>query len=128
MIKMDELVLPGVMFLAYGGVILVYYRIRANERKTKVSNFMLKGTVSMRRGNLERALFYFNRAYEYSLDDENIADAADALYSMGNIYKESGDINTAIKCWENSDHLYTKINDVNGNKKIKNALKSFKRQ
>ena len=125
MIKMDTLILLGAIFLAYGGIILLYYRMRAKERRNRISNFMLKGTMSMRRGNLERALFYFNRAYEYSMDKENIADAAEALYNMGHVYKEDGDINTAMKYWKESDSLYMEINDIKGNKKIKVALKSI---
>lgn len=125
MIKMDTLILLGAILLAYGGIILLYYRIRAKERRNRISNFMLKGTMNMRRGNLERALFYFNRAYEYSMDNENIADAAEALYNIGHVYKENEDIITAMKYWNESDSLYMEINDIKGNKKIKVALKSI---
>ncbi len=71
---------------------------------------MLKGTRSTHRGNPERALFYFNRAYEYSINTKNIVYAAEALYNMGYIHKENGDLSTAMKYWKESDDLYMKIN------------------
>lgn len=126
MIKMDALILLGAMFLAYGGIILLYHRIRANERKTKISNFMLKGTMNMRQNNPERALIYFNRAYEYSININNKANAAEALYNIGHIYGEEGKISTAMKYWKQAEILYHEINDNEGNKKIKAALKLIK--
>jgi tetratricopeptide (TPR) repeat protein len=114
MIKMDTLMIFGAMFLAYGGLFLLYYRMRAKERNNRISNLMFNGTMSMRRGNLERALFYFNRAYEYSIDKENLNSAAEALYNMGNVYKENGDISNAMKYWNESDSLYMEI-DNKGN-------------
>jgi tetratricopeptide (TPR) repeat protein len=125
MIKMDVLIIFVAMFLAYAGIILLYYRIRANERKTKISNFMLKGTMSMRRGNLERALVYFTGAYEYSIDRDNKFDAAEALYNIGYIYKEEGELSVAKDYWEHADDLYNEINDNKGSNKIKAALKSI---
>lgn len=122
---MDVLTLLGVMLLAYGSLILLYYRMRSNERKTKISNFMLKGTMNMRRGNLEKALVYFSSAYEYSLDKNIKDDTADALYYIGYIHKEKGEIETAREYWEYANNLYREINDDNGNEKIEIALKSI---
>ncbi len=102
---MDIIILLGAMLLAYGGIILLYYRIRSNERKNRISNFLLKGTLSMRRGNMERALFYFNKAYEYSMNDGNKANAAEALYNIGQVYKETGDMETALKYWNESNTI-----------------------
>ncbi|GEM_PF-1097230 len=126
MIKMDTSILLGATLLAYGGIILVYYRLRGKEQKNKISNFMLKGIMSMRRGNLEKSLIYFSSAYECSIDTGDIADAAEALYYAGKIYKEQGEINTALECWENADSLYLEINDIDGNEKIKSALTSIR--
>ena len=112
MVKMDILILLGAIFLAFGGIILLYYRLRAKERKNRISEYMLKGTRSTHRGNPEKALFYFNRAYEYSINNENIAYAAEALNNIGYIYKENGDISTAMKYWKESDDLYMKIDDT----------------
>lgn len=61
MIKMDVFMLLGAILLAYGGIILVYYRLHVNERKNRISNLMLKGTMNMRLGNLERALIILIR-------------------------------------------------------------------
>jgi len=110
MIKMDSIILLSAIFLSYGGVILLYYRLRAKERKNRISDYMLKGTRSTHRGNPEKALFYFKRAYEYSIDTKNIIHAAEALYHMGYIYKQKGDLNTAMKYWKESDDLYMELN------------------
>ncbi|HML04919.1 MAG TPA: hypothetical protein VK426_03995 [Methanobacterium sp.] len=110
---MDLIILLSAIFLAYGGIILLYYRLRAKERKNRISEYMLKGTRSTHRGNPEKALFYFNRAYEYSINTKNIIYAAEALYNMGYIYKEKGDISTAMKYWKESDDLYMEINENN---------------
>ena len=59
MVKMDTLILLGAMLLAYGGIILLYYRMRANERKNQISNLMVKGTMSMRRGNSRTIIILF---------------------------------------------------------------------
>ena len=112
MIKMDLIILLSAIFLAYGGIILLYYRLRAKERKNRISEYMLKGTRSTHRGNPEKALFYFNRAYEYSINTKNIIYAAEALYNMGYIYKEKGDLSTAMKYWKESDDLYMKKDDA----------------
>lgn len=124
-IKMDIIIIFVAMFLAYAGIIFLYYRIRANERKTKISNFMLKGTMSMRRGNLERALLHFSNAYEYSIKKDNKADAAEALYNVGYVYKAKGEISMAMEYWKHADDLYSEINDEKGSNKIKTALKSI---
>jgi len=111
MIKMDSIILLGAIFFAYGGIILLYYRLRGKERKNRISEYMLKGTRSTHRGNPEKALFYFNRAYEYSINTKNIIYAAEALYNIGYIYKEKGDLSTAMKYWKESDDLYMKTDD-----------------
>jgi tetratricopeptide (TPR) repeat protein len=125
MVKMDTLILLGAMLLAYGGIILLYYRMRANERKNRISNLMVKGTMNMRRGSLERSLFYFNKAYEYSINNDNKADAAEALYNIGHIYKEKHEISTAMEYWEEADSLYLEIDDNKGKERMKTALKSI---
>ncbi|MGB9936444.1 MAG: tetratricopeptide repeat protein [Methanobacterium sp.] len=123
---MDAFILLGAMLLAYGGIILVYYRLRAKEQESKISNFMLKGIMSMRRGNLDKSLFYFNNAYECSINTDDIGDAAEALYYAGKIYSEQGEIDTALECWENADSLYLEINNTEGIEKIQNAIKSVR--
>lgn len=60
------------------------------------------------------------------MDNDSISKAADALYNMGHVYKEIGDINTAMECWDESDSLYMEVNDIKGNKRIRTALKSIK--
>ncbi|MGZ7048748.1 MAG: hypothetical protein ACXVHS_00015 [Methanobacterium sp.] len=122
---MDIFIILGAILLAYGGIILIYLKMRAKERRVKVSNLLHKATLSMRRGNKERALIYFNSAYEYSINGDNKADAAEALYNMGYIYNEEGKIDVAIEYWNHANDLFDEINDKQGNKKIKEALKSI---
>ncbi|MGZ7044457.1 MAG: hypothetical protein ACXVHM_07675, partial [Methanobacterium sp.] len=68
---------------------------------------------------------YFNSAYEYSINGDNKADAAEALYNMGYIYNEEGKIDEVIEYWNHANDLFDEINDKQGNNKIKEALKSI---
>jgi hypothetical protein len=67
MSKMDMLILiAGAMFLAYAGMIMLYYNIRSKERKKKISKLMFNGVMSLGRGIYDKAATYFKVAYEYS--------------------------------------------------------------
>jgi hypothetical protein len=58
---MDIIILLGAMCLAYGGMLVLYYRLRTTEKRKELSYLMLNGIKSMRRGNLDKALIYLIR-------------------------------------------------------------------
>ncbi len=123
---MDVITVLGAMILAYGGVLAVYYRLLSTEKKKKTSDLMLKGIRSMRSGNLDRALIYFETAYTYCMETDKTDGAAEALYYSGLIYREKGDIDGAVQYLKSADKLYFQLKDIEGNKKVKDAIISIR--
>ncbi len=124
MVKMDIIILLGAVGLAYGGMLLLYYRLRKNERQRTMSNLFLSGIKSMRRGNLDKALIYFDRAYEYSIETNDREEMADALYNMGIIYKEKGEMNNAREYLSSAQDIYDELMDKEGSEKAILATRS----
>ncbi len=123
---MDVITILGAVILAYGGMLVVYYRSRSTERKEKTSDLMLNGIKSMRRGNLDKALIYFNGAYEYCMKNDNMENNVEILYYIGLIYKEKGDIENAIQYLKAANEIYFQLNDTEGAKKVKAAIISIR--
>ena len=126
MIKMDIIVLLGAMALAYGGMLILYYRLHAKEKQKKTFSLMLNRIKSMRRGNLDKALIYFDKAYEYSVEANNKEEMADALYHMGNIYKEKGENDNAMKHFNSAFDVYNELQDTDGSEKTMLAARSIR--
>ena len=125
MIKMDVFTLLGAMCLAYGGMLILYYRLRTTEKRKELSQLMLNGIKSMRRGNLDKALIYFDKAYEYTIKTDNREEMADALYNIGIIYKEKGEIDSAIEYLNGAQTVYDELQDEDGSKKVATATSSI---
>ena len=125
MIKMDVVTLLGAMCLAYGGMLILYYRLRTTEKRKELSQLMLNGIKSMRRGNLDKALIYFDKAYEYTIETDNREEMADALYNIGIIYKEKGEIESAIEYLNGAQTVYNELQDEEGSKKVATASRSI---
>ncbi len=123
---MDIITLLGAMVLAYGGMLLLYYRLRKGERRKEMSNLFLNGIKSMRRGNLDKALIYFNRAYEYSIETNDREEMADALYNIGIIYKEKGEMNNAMEYLSCAQDIYDELQDNDGSEKTTLATSSIR--
>ncbi|MDI6724407.1 MAG: tetratricopeptide repeat protein [Methanobacterium sp.] len=123
---MDLITVLGAMALAYGAMLVIYYRSRSTEKHQKTSDLMLKGIRSMRHGNLDKALIYFNKAYEYCMETDNIEETAEALYNIGLIYKEKDDIENAIKYLKSADEIYYQLRDRDGKQKVKSAIISIR--
>jgi tetratricopeptide (TPR) repeat protein len=126
MIKMDVITLLGAMCLAYGGILVLYYRLRTTEKRKELSQLMLTGIKSMRRGNLDKALVYFDKAYEYAIETGNMEEMADALYNMGIIYKEKGEMDSAIEYLNSAQSAYDELQDNDGSKKVTVATRSIR--
>lgn len=123
---MDIITLLGAICLAYGGMLLLYYRMRTTEKRKELSQLMLTGIKSMRRGNLDKALIYFDKAYEYAIETGNREEMADALYNMGIIYKEKGEMNNAIKYLNSAQSIYDELQDDEGSEKVTIATHSIR--
>ncbi|WP_424354389.1 tetratricopeptide repeat protein [Methanobacterium sp. MBAC-LM] len=123
---MDIITLLGAMCLAYGGMLILYYRLRTTEKRKELSYLMLNGIKSMRRGNLDKALIYFDRAYEYTIETGNREEMADALYNMGIIYKEKGEMGSAMEYLNSALSVYDELQDKDGSKKVTVATRSIR--
>jgi tetratricopeptide (TPR) repeat protein len=124
---MDIFVFLGLIILVYGVMLAIYYYLNTKERKKATSDFMLKGLTSMRRGNLDKALFYFDTAYEYSIKNNSREEMAEALYNMGSIYKEKGENDNAMECFKGSINIYRELQDNEGLKKVMLASRSIRK-
>ena len=123
---MDIITLLGAMCLAYGGMLILYYRLRTTEKRKELSQLMLNGIKSMRRGNLDKALLYFDKAYEYSTETGNREEMADSLYNIGIIYKEKGEMNNAMQYLNSAQSIYDELQDNEGSKKVILATRSIR--
>lgn len=123
---MDVITILGAMALAYFGMMAIYYRSYSNEKEKKTSDLMMKGIRNMRQGNLDRALTYFDEAYEYCIKTDDAEEGAEALFNMGIIYKDKGDNDKALHYLKAADDLYHQLRDNDGKKKIKEAIISIR--
>lgn len=126
MVKMDIITLLGAMCLAYGGMLILYYRLRTTEKRKELSYLMLNGIKSMRRGNLDKALIYLDKAYGYAIETGNREEMADALYNIGIIYKEKGEMDSAREYLNSAQSVYDEIQDKDGSKKVTVATRSIR--
>ena len=123
---MDIITLLGAICLAYGGMLILYYKLRTTEKRKELSQLMLNGIKSMRRGNLDKALIYFDKAYEYTIETNNREEMADALYNMGIIYKEKGEMISAMEYLNSAQSVYDELQDRDGSKKVTAATQSIR--
>ena len=125
MIKMDTITILGAILLAYGGMLLIYYRSNLKEKGKKTSSLMFNGVMSMRRGNFDKALLYFNSVYENSIENENYEEMAEAMYHIGLVYKEKGKNKKAMRYFNGANELYDQLENNEGTEKIKSAIESI---
>lgn len=113
------------MFLAYAGMIFLYYRLRSQEKEKKISKLMLDGVMNLRRGVYDKAATYFKIAYEYSEVINDHQHMAEALYNMGLVCKEQEDHDNAVYFFQEASKIYEGIEDYNGRDKAHNAAESL---
>ncbi len=125
---MDMIILVvGAMFLAYAGMLMLYYNIRSKERKKKISKLMLNGVMSFRKGSFDKAITYFKIAYEYSEEIKDYQNMAESIYYLGLVCKETDDVDNAVYFFQEASTLYGEIEDYDGRDKAFKAADSFKK-
>lgn len=124
---MDIFVILGAIALAYAGMLVIYYNLHKKEKKKRLSDLMFLGTTSMRRGNLEKALIYFHKAYEYSIEVDDKEHMGDSLYNIGLILKKQGRMNEALEFMEEALNIYKEIEDEEKSKKIMKVTQSLRK-
>lgn len=125
MIKMDTITILGAIVLAYAGMLLIYYRSSLKEKEKKTSSLMFNGVMNLRRGNFDKALFYFNEVYENSIENDDYEEMAEVMYHIGLVYKEKGKNKKAIRYFNSANELYDQLENNEGAEKVTNAIESI---
>lgn len=119
------LLIAAAMFLAYAGIIMLYYNIRTKEKDKRISKLMFEGVMSFRRGVYDKATTYFKIAYECAEDANDYQNMADAIYYMGLICKENEDYENAVYFFHEASSIYGGIEDFDGRDKSLEAVDSL---
>jgi len=112
----------GAMFLAYAGMLMLYYNVHSKERKNKPSKLISKGVMSLRRGVHEKAFAYFKIAYEHSEKINDYHNMAEALYHIGLVYNEQNDVENARYFFEEAFKIFNEYDEEGGIDKTQNSL------
>ena len=121
------LLIAAAMFLAYAGVIMLYYNIRSKETNKRIDKFMFDGVMSFRRGQYEQSTTYFKIAYEYAEIAKDYQNMAEAIYYLGLICQANEDIENAAYFLQEATNMYVEIEDYNGSNKALDAVASLKK-
>jgi len=124
---MDIIIISGAMFLAYAGMIILYYSLRSQEKRKKISKLMFEGVMNLRRGVYDKAATYFKIAYEYSEEINDHEHMAEALYNMGLVCKEQKDTENAVYFFQEASKIYEGIGDHTGRDKAYNTVNSLQK-
>jgi tetratricopeptide (TPR) repeat protein len=116
----------GAMFLAYAGMLMLYYNVHSKEKKNRPSKLISKGVMSLRRGVYEKAFAYFKIAYEYSEKIDDYHNMAEALYHIGLVYQEQNDVENAQYFFEESFKIFQENEEEEGVDKTQKSLNFLK--
>lgn len=122
---MDLILIVGAMFLAYAGILMVYYNIRSKERQKRASKLMFNGVMSLRRGVHEKAIAYFKIAYDYSKEINDYPTMAESIYHIGLVYEDLNDVENAVIMFNEAAKIYDEIGDYEGSEKSTKAANSL---
>lgn len=110
------------MFLAYAGMLMLYYNLHSKEKKNRPSKLISKGVMSLRRGVYEKAFTYFKIAYEYSEKIDDYHNMAEALYHIGLVYQEQNDFENSQYFFEESFKIFHENEEEEGVHKTQKSL------
>ncbi|AUB57619.1 MULTISPECIES: tetratricopeptide repeat protein [Methanobacterium] len=114
--------ISGVLFLAYAGMLMLYYNIYSKEKKNRPPKLISKGVISLRRGVYEKAYAYFKIAYEYSEKNNDYHNMAEALYHIGLVYREQDDVESAQYFFKESFKIFHENEEEEGVVKTQKSL------
>ena len=116
----------GALFLAYAGVLMLYYNIHSKEKKNIPQKLIAKGVMRHRRGVYEKAYAYFKIAYEYSEKNHDYYNMAEALYHIGLVCQEQNDVENARYFFEKAYQIYYENDEEGGIDKTQLSLNSLR--
>ncbi|MDO8869307.1 MAG: hypothetical protein Q7V10_01000 [Methanobacteriaceae archaeon] len=119
---MDVLIafLAIVMVYIYG--IVYYFYKRSKKRQKKKSDLMIRAITYFRRKNFDQAKYYFEIAYNESLESEDMYVAAESLYYLAFIHDNNGHNPMAREILQEALEYYQHLNESEGIKKALNLM------
>lgn len=119
---MDVLIAFLVIVMVYIYGIVYYFYKRSKKRQKKKSDLMLRAITYFRRKNFNQAKYYFELAYNESLESEDMFVAAESLYYLAFIYNNNGHNQMAREILQEALEYYQHINEVEGIKKAQDLM------
>ncbi len=87
---------------------------KENDGLSPAAKQIKKGTAWYNRGCYKRSLNSFLKAHELFSGADNLSGVAMSLNNIGNVYRITGDFNTATAFFEESFNMYKDIKDYHG--------------
>lgn len=119
---MDVLIAFLVIVMVYIYGIVYYFYKRSKKRQKKKSDLMLRAITYFRRKNFDQAKYYFEIAYNESLESEDMYVAAESLYYLAFIYDTQGYNPTAREILQEALEYYQNLNEYEGIKKAQDLM------
>lgn len=119
---MDILIAFLVIVMVYVYGIIYYFYKRSKKRQKKKSDLMIRAITYFRRKNFDQAKYYFEIAYNESLESKDIYVAAESLYYLAFIYNTQGHNPMACEILQESIEYYQHINETEGIKKAQDLM------
>ncbi len=119
---MDVLIAFLVIVMVYIYGIIYYFYKRSKKRQKKKSNLMLRAITYFRRKNFDQAKYYFELAYNESLESEDMYVAAESLYYLAFIYDKKGHNPMAREILQEALDYYQHLNESEGIKKAQDLM------
>jgi tetratricopeptide (TPR) repeat protein len=119
---MDVLIafLTIVMIYIYG--IVYYFHKKSKKRQKKKSDLMIRAITHFRRKNFDQSKYYFELAYNESVETEDMYVAAESLYYLAFIYDAHGDNPKALEILQEALDYYQHLNDIEGIQKSQDLM------
>ncbi len=119
---MDILIvfLAIVMVYIYG--IVYYFYTRSKNDKKRKSDLMIRAITYFRRNIFDQAQYYFELAYDASVESEDMHIAAESLYYLAFIYDAQGNNQMAREILQESLDYYQYINEPEGLQKAQDLM------
>jgi tetratricopeptide (TPR) repeat protein len=90
---------------------------RARKKGNKLREIVHYNTIAnayLQLGTLDKALLYFQKDYELSVENGDKVDVATTLYGMSNVYEKKGDFEKAIDVMRRGMEMHKETGDASG--------------
>jgi hypothetical protein len=119
---MDVLLIFAAMIMIYIYVMVLYFYRKSKESQKKKSDLMLRAITYFRRENFDQANYYFELAYNESVESEDINIAAESLYYLAIIHNKNGDDPRALEFLKESLDYYQYLDEAEDAQKVQELI------